>query len=327
MARDIDALATEFEDDPVAFASKNPGLRHICGHDVHTTIALGIAKNLSLHKEQLVGTYYFVFQPAEETITGAKAMLEDGLLEVIQPDEFYALHMTPFPVGTVAVKPNEIYAHYKKIVLGLHTQDSSKINAATSYFKQLQNVTDERFGTDSSFEDATIGIVGSSSIYKNYTYLESPVKVQKLQDSTTLSAYISFSNAEELEQGRQKMDSLFKNGALQDVYKYHRIEPVSYVIKNHPETTKEAMQFLSNHYEDALTELSGSFPGGRSDDFALFQEEIPGTYFFMGASNFEQNIIAMPHTPIFQVDESVIEYGVRYFSTLLAARANYENIN
>lgn len=324
---DIDALATEFEDDPVAFASKNPGLRHICGHDVHTTIALGIAKNLSLHKEQLVGTYYFVFQPAEETITGAKAMLEDGLLEVIQPDEFYALHMTPFPVGTVAVKPNEIYAHYKKIVLGLHTQDSSKINAATSYFKQLQNVTDERFGTDSSFEDATIGIVGSSSIYKNYTYLESPVKVQKLQDSTTLSAYISFSNAEELEQGRQKMDSLFKNGALQDVYKYHRIEPVSYVIKNHPETTKEAMQFLSNHYEDALTELSGSFPGGRSDDFALFQEEIPGTYFFMGASNFEQNIIAMPHTPIFQVDESVIEYGVRYFSTLLAARANYENIN
>ncbi|HAI42515.1 MAG TPA: amidohydrolase, partial [Maribacter sp.] len=95
---DMDALASD-SPDVVAFQSTNPGVRHICGHDVQVAIALGIADVLVSLKNQINGTIYFVFQPSEENVRGAKAMIDDGLFEMIDPEEFYALHVTPYPEG------------------------------------------------------------------------------------------------------------------------------------------------------------------------------------------------------------------------------------
>ena len=78
---DIDAIASDIPD-VVDFSSKNEGVRHICGHDVHTTIGLGIANVLVSQKENLTGTVYFIFQPAEEIFKGAKAMIDDGLFDI-----------------------------------------------------------------------------------------------------------------------------------------------------------------------------------------------------------------------------------------------------
>src|SRR5690606_34761716 len=107
---DIDAMPSNIPD-VVDFGSEIPGIRHICGHDVHTTIAMGIANVLSRHKEELEGPVYFIFQPAEETYEGAKAMIDDGLYDIINPDEIYGLHISPFPVGTIATKSELVYAH------------------------------------------------------------------------------------------------------------------------------------------------------------------------------------------------------------------------
>ncbi|MGB3143249.1 MAG: amidohydrolase, partial [Maribacter sp.] len=82
---DMDALASNSRD-VVAFQSSNPGVRHICGHDVHVAIALGIADVLVSLKNQINGTIYFVFQPSEENVRGAKAMMDDGLFEMIDPE-------------------------------------------------------------------------------------------------------------------------------------------------------------------------------------------------------------------------------------------------
>ncbi|UWX55896.1 M20/M25/M40 family metallo-hydrolase [Maribacter litopenaei] len=101
---DMDAIATNMPD-VVEFNSKNDGVRHICGHDVHTTIGLGIADVLTGLKEYLNGTVYFIFQPAEEKFTGAKAMMNDGLFDIIKPDEIYGLHLSPSPLGTILTKP------------------------------------------------------------------------------------------------------------------------------------------------------------------------------------------------------------------------------
>lgn len=100
---DIDAMPSNIPD-VVNFKSKNEGIRHICGHDVHTTVALGIANVLASQTENLEGTIYFVFQPSEENLKGAQAMIDDGLFDIINPDEMYALHMSPFPAGTIATK-------------------------------------------------------------------------------------------------------------------------------------------------------------------------------------------------------------------------------
>jgi len=111
---DMDAIKTD-EPDLVSFKSKNDGVRHICGHDVHTTIGLGIANVLSQQKENLKGTVYFIFQPAEETFTGAKDMIADGLFDIINPDEIYGLHIGPGASGVINFKANELFAYAKTL--------------------------------------------------------------------------------------------------------------------------------------------------------------------------------------------------------------------
>ena len=77
---DMDALPiTELND--VDYRSKNDGVMHACGHDAHISMLLGAARVLTAHREEIPGTVKFIFQPAEEGLGGAKAMLEDGALE------------------------------------------------------------------------------------------------------------------------------------------------------------------------------------------------------------------------------------------------------
>ncbi|MBK5099343.1 MAG: M20/M25/M40 family metallo-hydrolase, partial [Gemmatimonadetes bacterium] len=74
---DMDAVASR-DPDPVDFASTVEGVRHICGHDIHTTVGLALAEGMAAIRDQLAGSVMLIFQPAEENATGARAMLEDG---------------------------------------------------------------------------------------------------------------------------------------------------------------------------------------------------------------------------------------------------------
>ncbi|WP_406284905.1 M20 family metallopeptidase [Streptomyces sp. NBC_00209] len=87
------------------FASTVPGVAHLCGHDLHTAIGVGIARTLAASSERVRGRLVFVFQPAEEPLQGARAMLDTGLVQRLAPREFHALHTSPFPTGTIAVSP------------------------------------------------------------------------------------------------------------------------------------------------------------------------------------------------------------------------------
>jgi metal-dependent amidase/aminoacylase/carboxypeptidase family protein len=75
------------------------GVIHICGHDAHTTIGLGIAQVLSSMRDQVAGQVKFIFQPAEETVVGAQAIIAAGGLENPRPSAIFALHIAPLPVG------------------------------------------------------------------------------------------------------------------------------------------------------------------------------------------------------------------------------------
>src|SRR5439155_6913146 len=79
------------------------GAAHLCGHDLHTAIRVGIAQVLARLSHRRTGRIVFVFQPAEETLEGARAMLETDVLKRTAPAQIYALHCGPLPVGTFAV--------------------------------------------------------------------------------------------------------------------------------------------------------------------------------------------------------------------------------
>jgi metal-dependent amidase/aminoacylase/carboxypeptidase family protein len=102
----------------MAFASLEPGVRHICGHDVHVTIGLALASALVQVKADLPGRVMFIFQPAEESATGARAMLDAGLFTAGKPDAIFGLHSAPLDAGLVSSKPG-LMMHPNRVAPGV----------------------------------------------------------------------------------------------------------------------------------------------------------------------------------------------------------------
>ncbi|GAA3512936.1 hypothetical protein GCM10022294_24390 [Dietzia aurantiaca] len=98
---DTDALPLQ-EDTGLEYASQAPGVIHACGHDAHAAALLGATRVLSENRDEWSGTYIAVFQPGEETAAGARAMVDDGLLErVPRPDVALSQHVMPTAAGTI----------------------------------------------------------------------------------------------------------------------------------------------------------------------------------------------------------------------------------
>jgi hippurate hydrolase len=107
---DMDALAMT-EATGLPYASATPGRMHACGHDGHTAMLLGAAGWLAANRDRFAGTVHLVFQPAEESLGGARVMAEEGLFERFPADAVYGLHNLPgLPLGTVAVPKGPVLA-------------------------------------------------------------------------------------------------------------------------------------------------------------------------------------------------------------------------
>ncbi|MGW8282735.1 MAG: M20 metallopeptidase family protein, partial [Gemmatimonadota bacterium] len=115
---DMDAVASR-EPDPVDFASTVHGVRHICGHDIHTTVGLALAEGLTAVRDELSGSVMFVFQPAEEVATGARAMLDDGVFSDTRPEAIFAFHTAPLEVGQIGTKGGVLLAGRDRISVTL----------------------------------------------------------------------------------------------------------------------------------------------------------------------------------------------------------------
>jgi len=109
--------------DPAPFPSEVPGVGHICGHDVHVTIGVGLATALAQVRSDLPGRVMFIFQPAEERATGARAMLDDGLFATGLPVAIFGLHASPLEAGRITSKAG-LMMHSNAIAPGV-TNDAA----------------------------------------------------------------------------------------------------------------------------------------------------------------------------------------------------------
>ncbi len=117
---DMDALPIHEATD-LPFRSQNPGVMHACGHDGHTAIGMGVAQLLVRHRHALPGRVKLVFQPAEEALGGALAMINDGVLNDPKPAASFGLHLwSRLPLNQVVVQSGPIWAAADAFVLTVH---------------------------------------------------------------------------------------------------------------------------------------------------------------------------------------------------------------
>lgn len=319
---EMDALPNNFPD-KVDFKSKIKGVQHGCGHDIHMAIALGIAEVLAKNKKSLKGTVYFIFQPEEETFIGAKKMIDSGLLSKINLNEIYGLHVTALPVGQIMVKSNEVYAYQKKIRIKLKKELSNeKVNELTknihSFLSRTSN--DSKPWEIQNIGDQKIGLMNPNTIFKDYLIMDENFNTYSKNNEFFLEAYLYETNSSKLKEIIPKIKQLIETSN----YKNELIS-VSFIqenqtVNNDKKLTDIAVKTLDNMYGQGFIVTDYGQVPFFNDDFAYFQQKVPGVYFLLGGSNIKKGIIAMNHAPNFEVDEECIRTGVSSFSNLIFER-------
>jgi len=299
---DMDAVPSR-DPDPVDFRSIVIGVRHICGHDVHTAIGLGVAGALAAVKRDLPGTAVFYFQPAEETTEGARAMIEGGALNAPTPGAVFALHCAPMEVGTLAAIEGLVLPGLDAATIRLSGAGDlgGAAKAAVALLESLKTPT-QGAGAD-SFVTVEIWDRGL------------PAGDRTVQVSAGIHAASETIFARVERDLRARTAALALPAVKAEVAYQHAVVPAT---QNDLATVRATYPALRRTLGAAKLEILAHGTRYFSEDFSYFQQRVPGVMYFLGASNASKKIVAMPHSPGFTVDEGAIEVGARAMARVMA---------
>ncbi len=309
---DMDALPIKEETD-IDFACKT-GNMHACGHDFHTSMLLGAAKLLKKHENQINGTVKLMFQPAEEILSGAKNMIENGVLENPKPDVALMLHVMaglPLKTGTIVVAngvsaPAADYFTINIQGKGCHgstpQQGVDALTIGAHILIALQEINARELGV-SDEATLTIGKMNggtTGNVIADKTILEGTLRAYDEEIRAHIKNRIS-----EITQGiantfRGKGTADFGNGCPP--------------LKNDRELSEEIERYLTEAFGENLV-LNMEKMGGRtnksggSEDFSYISQEIPSVMLALAAGNSEEGYLYPQHHPKVKFDEKVLSIG------------------
>lgn len=303
---DIDALPIEEATD-ISYKSKNPGLMHACGHDVHTAIHLYLLKLAKDRQEELQGTIKVLFQPAEETIGGADYMIKKGALKNPQADYALGLHVAPhLYAGQAGFKSKAINAATANLKIGVkglsghgaYPHLSVDAIAVTGYLiTEIQSLISRRLSPLVPAVISLGSIKGGSknNIISNYVELEGTVRALECSVMDQLEDML-----ERLCQG-----IALAHGARIEL-SFERGYPA---LVNDCELHKKLMPLAREALgEDNVIEFDQ--PSMGADDFAFLSREIPSSYYFLGSGIRGKKNYPIHHEK-FLADELSLEAGLR----------------
>ncbi|WP_255815677.1 M20/M25/M40 family metallo-hydrolase [Chryseobacterium sp. MA9] len=160
------------------------------------------------------------------------------------------------------------------------------------------------------------------TVFKDYLFMDGKFDIYSKNNESFLEAYLYETNSSNLGKIIPGVQNIIADSGYKE-----KLLSVSFVqdnptVINEEKLTISATEILQNLYgKNTIAPDYGQVPFF-NDDFSYFQQKIPGVYFFLGGSNFEKGVIAMNHSPNFQVDEESIRTGVRSFSSLIIERLN-----
>lgn len=311
---DMDALPVE-EENEVDYASQTIGLMHACGHDGHMAVGLGVARVLAGYRNQIAGKVKFLFQPAEEGLGGALAVMADRALENPKPDVAMALHLwNNIPIGQIRVTTGPTMAASSIFTLtvkgkGGHGAAPHKsvdpILAAAHIVAALQSIVSRNVDPLQSVV-VTVGQISAGTTF-NVIPEEAELKgtVRSYNNELHRLAY------RRILEMAQNMAAAFRCSATMETV---AIVPTVVNASEPAAAVREAATAIVGE-ENVIAGQTME-----AEDMGFILEEVPGCYFFVGSANDEIGLNYPHHHPRFDFDERAMIYGV---ATMAQATAHY----
>lgn len=303
---DMDALQVcEMNDIP--YKSQNEGVMHACGHDGHTAMLLGAARVLCEMRDEIEGTIKLVFQPSEESVQGAKLMIEEGILEGV--DGAFAIHLwADMPLGRISLEEGPRMASadiFRIIVKGrgghgsMPHQGVDAVVAASAIVMNLQSIASR----ETTPMEPTVVSVGTMRAGTRFNVIAK----EAVLEGTTRSF-----NTEIRKSFPVMMERIAKSTA--EVYRAEALLEYTFGTAptiNDPECAKLGQGSVEKLFGRDTLMKQEKVTGG--EDFAFFLEKVPGAIAFLGARN-EDNGAAYPHHhERFNIDEDSLEIGTALY--------------
>jgi amidohydrolase len=316
---DMDALPME-ENTNLKWRSTIPGRFHGCGHDGHTTILLGTARYLA-ETRNFDGTVHFIFQPAEEGLGGARAMIKDGLFDKFPCDEIYGLHNAPdLDQGELAILPGPAMAgaDFFDITIsgyGAHgampERSRDPVVIAMALGQALQTIVSRNVPPN---EPAVLSI---TQVHAGSAYNVIPGEAKLAGTVRAFSDEVRALIRERMRSLCDGMATAFQVEIAVD------IRDVFSVLVNQEEHSKIVAD-VARTVVDPSKVITRSRPKMGSEDFADMLQAVPGAYFWLGHDG------SVPvHNPGYTLDDKILPIGASMFARIVETRlpaANAANL-
>ncbi|WP_430512051.1 M20 aminoacylase family protein [Pannonibacter phragmitetus] len=307
---DMDALPMD-EHTNLPFRSTHPGKFHGCGHDGHTTMLLGAARYLSEARD-FAGTVVFIFQPAEEGLGGARAMLADGLFDRFPCDEVYGMHNNPLAEpNRVAVRPGVAMAGSTFFDITIQGRGShgaaphhakDPIIVATSLVQNLQSIVSR------NVEPVQPAVLSVTQIHSGTAYNVIP-------DQAVISGTIRYFDDGVRDLIHERIEAFCAGYATSfGVTITPELRPVFSVLRNDPSLSAAYLEAAAEIVGgDLVTDQVDLVPA--SEDFADMLLAVPGAYCTVGHSG------GVPvHNPGFVLDDAILPVGASIYARIAERR-------
>lgn len=305
-----DALETDYR-------SLVLGVKHACGHDVHVTVALGVAETLAALRDELAGTVRFIFQPAEESMEGARAMLEEDVLGQPLPEAIFALHTFPIPVGTIGLAKGVCLAGMEEFIVRFYGPPEHLEAAMTRAAAALRTHITPPPTSIEAFEGLVramrAGEVSEREILVSCWPL---TDFPGLEDCLLVLASFASGAAQEAVRAhiRAVLDAVAAESGVFHAFTSTFGNPL---LVNDATVVREVLPLLEATVGPQNVWRFHSLYPYAHEDFALYLEHVPGALLWLGIANPEKGIASLLHASDFDVDEDALLIGVRAITRIL----------
>ena len=297
---DIDALPIE-EESGVVYHSKVKGKMHACGHDFHTISLIGAAILLKENEDELKGRVRLIFQPEEEINSGAVKMIEENVLEGVSC--IIGFHNKPdIPVGFIGIKEGPLMAGVEQFeveIRGVGTHAAAPHNGNDPIVTASQIITGLQSIVSRHISPLETAVVSVTKIEAGKTWNIIPDRVKLEGTIRTFSEKVR-------EETKRLFEQIIKNYSAA----VNQEAEIKWISDGSPVDNNEKMAEILKKEISKFAEVIAPEIMMGGDDFARYQEKVPGLYAFIGTGcPYEW------HHPSFLIDDKALPYAINYFIT------------